>query len=144
MATSIRRCTATAARPVSRLLVTSPRQLLPPLPSTRSTLRHSFSTTPPPSTKYHLLFYTYVDNMVERRTPIRPLHLSHSQAYVDRQQLLLAGACPPEVKDAVLCFAASREEVEEYAKKDPYVKNGLVTDWKVKEWTVVMGTAMKK
>jgi uncharacterized protein YciI len=28
---------------------------------------------------------------------------------------------------------------EEFAKNDPYVKNGLITRWWVREWTVVLG-----
>ena len=104
----------------------------------------SSSPSPSPLCRYHLLLYTYVDNMIERRTPVRPLHLAHATPYVERQQLLLGGACPPEVKDAVLVFHATKEEVEEFAQKDPYVLNQLVEDWKVKEWTVVLGSAMKK
>ena len=28
---------------------------------------------------------------------------------------------------------------EEFAKNDPYVVNGLVTEWNVRPWTVVFG-----
>jgi uncharacterized protein len=28
---------------------------------------------------------------------------------------------------------------ERFAKNDPYVKNGLVTRWRVRPWTVVIG-----
>ena len=94
--------------------------------------------------RYHLLYYTYVDNMIERRTPVRPLHLAYATPYVERQQLLLGGACPPQLRKAVLVFHASKEEVEEFAQKDPYVLHQLVTDWRIREWTVVLGSAMKK
>jgi uncharacterized protein YciI len=40
----------------------------------------------------------------------------------------------------VLVFkAADRHVVEDFAKADPYVLNGLVTSWRVREWTTVMG-----
>jgi hypothetical protein len=29
--------------------------------------------------------------------------------------------------------------VEAFAKSDPYVTGGLVTEWKVREWTTVIG-----
>lgn len=34
--------------------------------------------------------------------------------------------------------AESKEEVEKFATQDPYVLNGLVTEWTVREWTVVV------
>ena len=44
------------------------------------------------------------------------------------------------VDGALLTFNASdRTVVEEFARKDPYVTGGLVTAWKVREWTVVLG-----
>ena len=45
----------------------------------------------------------------------------------------------------VKIFAASRSMelattiAEEFAKNDPYVKNGLITEWSVRPWTVVVG-----
>ena len=81
--------------------------------------------------------------MIERRTPVRPLHLKHATPYVQRGQLLLGGACPPEVKDAVLVFRGlDRAGVEGFVREDPYVVKGLVEEWRVKEWTVVLGSAM--
>ena len=144
MAAAIRGHAASIGHEAARRLLNTPHRLPIPTLLPRPQLQRSFATTTPNPPQYHLLLYTYVDRMVERRQPIRPLHLAHAQAYVERQQLLLAGACPPDVKDAVLCFAASRPEVEEFARKDPYVLNGLVTEWKVKEWAVVMGSAMNK
>ncbi len=44
------------------------------------------------------------------------------------------------VDAAVLLFqAASREAVERFAARDPYVLNGLVKSWRVREWTTVIG-----
>jgi proline iminopeptidase len=40
----------------------------------------------------------------------------------------------------VLVFRSdSREAAERFAREDPYVKEGLVTSWRVREWTVVIG-----
>jgi uncharacterized protein YciI len=29
--------------------------------------------------------------------------------------------------------------VERFARDDPYVRNGIVTKWRVREWTTVVG-----
>jgi uncharacterized protein len=40
----------------------------------------------------------------------------------------------------VLLFkGASPAAAESFAKADPYVTNGLVTTWRVREWTTVIG-----
>ncbi len=93
---------------------------------------------------HYILFYDFVDNMLERRVPHREAHLNYLQQAEDKGVLVLAGAFTNPVDGSALVFNAStKEEVEEFAKKDPYVLNGLITNWRVREWTVVVGTALK-
>ena len=41
---------------------------------------------------------------------------------------------------AAIVFKADTPAVAEaFAKADPYVLNGLVTSWRVREWTTVVG-----
>jgi uncharacterized protein YciI len=40
----------------------------------------------------------------------------------------------------VLVFKVrDRKAVEDFARADPYVVNGVVTKWQVREWTTVLG-----
>ncbi len=88
---------------------------------------------------YFALFYDTVDNFVERRQPYRAAHLAHVEHAHRDGRLLLAGALNP-ADGALLVFRADRaSEVEEFARNDPYVMNGLVKAWRVREWTVVIG-----
>ena len=92
---------------------------------------------------YFLLFYDYVDNVVERRAPYREAHLSLVREYVDQGELVLGGAFADPVDGAALAFkVAGRAKVEEFVGRDPYVVNGLVTGWWVRRWTVVVGMAL--
>ena len=87
-----------------------------------------------------LLFYDLVDDYIERRRALRPAHLELANAAQERGELVMAGALadPPDM--AVLVFDAdSPEVVERFAEADPYVVNGLVTSWRVRRWTVVIG-----
>jgi uncharacterized protein len=53
---------------------------------------------------------------------------------------LLGGAFADPVDGAVLFFSThSKDVVEAFAKVDPYVTGGLVTEWTVREWTTVIG-----
>ena len=92
---------------------------------------------------YFLLFYDYVENIVERRTPYREAHLEMVRSYVDRGELLLGGAFAHPADGAAIVFKVENQaEVEKFVERDPYVINGLVTAWRIREWTVVVGTAM--
>jgi uncharacterized protein YciI len=88
---------------------------------------------------YFALFYDTVDNFTERRQPYRQQHLAAvEQAHRDGR-LLLAGALKP-ADGALLIFKTdSAADVEAFARNDPYVVSGLVKDWRVREWTVVIG-----
>lgn len=91
---------------------------------------------------HYLLFYTYVPDVLERRPRFRGAHLKHAWAAKERGELVLAGALADPVDGGVLWFSApSRDVVERFATEDPYVTGGLVTEWKVREWTTVVGDA---
>jgi len=89
---------------------------------------------------HYLLFYDVVDNYAERRVPFRKDHIAHAQGAVARGDLVLGGAFANPVDGTVLLFkGASPAAAEAFAKADPYVVNGLVTNWRVREWTTVIG-----
>ena len=88
---------------------------------------------------YYALFYETVENFVERRKPFREQHLTLGRQWRADGRLVMAGAFNP-ADGALLVFRAdSAAEVEEFAKSDAYVANGLVKKWKIREWTVVVG-----
>ncbi len=89
---------------------------------------------------HYLLFYDVVPDYVERRVPLRGPHLAHARAAVARGELVLGGALAHPADGAVLLFRGdSPAAAEAFAAADPYVRNGLVTRWRVREWTTVVG-----
>jgi uncharacterized protein YciI len=89
---------------------------------------------------HYLLLYDYVPDIAERRGPYRAAHLVHARTAVDRGDLVLGGALANPIDGAVLLFRADSASVAEaFAQVDPYVLNGLVTRWRVREWTTVVG-----
>eukprot|EP01084_Bolivina_argentea_P031723 58717_1 len=90
--------------------------------------------------KYFCLFYDYVENVVEKRQPYRPAHLEYITQYVNDGKCKLAGAFADNFDGALIVFQCDdSSEVENFAKNDPYVLNGLVTNFKVRPWGVVTG-----
>ncbi|MGE5242744.1 MAG: YciI-like protein [Betaproteobacteria bacterium] len=87
---------------------------------------------------YYALFYETAADYLERRPMFRDRHLALARREHEAGRLVLAGALKPS--GALLVFdVPSAADVEAFAKADPYVLNGLVTAWRVKEWTVVIG-----
>jgi hypothetical protein len=88
---------------------------------------------------YHVLMYDVVDDFIERRAAIRTSHLELIHAARDRGDLLMAGAFQDPADGTLLVFRVeSASEVEDFAKADPYVTEGLVTDWRVRRWTEIL------
>ena len=89
---------------------------------------------------YWLLLYDLVDDYLERRPPYRDAHLALATAAHDRGELVLAGALADPADGALLVFKSeAAATAEEFARADPYVEAGLVKNWRVRQWTVVVG-----
>jgi hypothetical protein len=89
---------------------------------------------------YFLLIYKTVENYVEKRAPYRPEHLGYANAAHARGEIVMAGALAEPADSAIFVFKADSPAVaEDFARNDPYVKAGLIKEWSVRPWTVVIG-----
>lgn len=89
---------------------------------------------------HYVLFYDVVDDFVTKRAPFRAEHLALARQAYERGELVLAGALTEPVDGALLIFRGpSPQSAEAFAKTDPYVANGLVARWRVRQWVAVVG-----
>lgn len=89
---------------------------------------------------YYALFYEVVDDFVERRSPFREEHLRLAREAHRNGEIVLAGALAEPADGALLIFRGESPEVAtSFAHRDPYVRNGLVKNWDVRPWSVVIG-----
>jgi uncharacterized protein len=89
---------------------------------------------------HYLLIYDAAPDYVERRAAFRAEHLALARAAHARGELILGGALADPVDGAVLLFKCdSPSPFEAFVAADPYVKNGLVTRWRIRAWTTVVG-----
>ena len=89
---------------------------------------------------HYLLFYDLADDYLERRGEFRNVHLKLGWEAADRGELILGGALANPADGAILLFKGESPDVaEKFAKTDPYVMNGIVKSWRVREWTTVVG-----
>jgi uncharacterized protein YciI len=89
---------------------------------------------------YFALFYDVVDDFVARRAPFRAEHLRLAGEAHNRGDMVLAGALVEPADTALIIFhCADKYIAEDFARRDPYVVNGLVKKWSVRPWNVVVG-----
>jgi uncharacterized protein YciI len=89
---------------------------------------------------HYLLIYDVVDDYVERRAPLRAAHIRLAREAAARGELLLGGALANPPDQVYFLFKGdSPAAAEAFARSDPYVANGLVRRWRVREWTTVIG-----
>jgi uncharacterized protein len=89
---------------------------------------------------YYALFYDFVDDFMTRRTAFREEHLRLARESHARGELVLAGALTDAPATALLVFnTTDPTPAENFARHDPYVKNGVAKAWRVRPWTVVVG-----
>lgn len=94
--------------------------------------------------KHWLLTYTLTADFMDRRPEFRAEHLAMAIEATTRSELLLGGAALEAdggVKEALLLFAGDdASAAQAFAEADPYVREGLVVSWRVREWVTVAGS----
>jgi uncharacterized protein YciI len=89
---------------------------------------------------HYLLMVDLAPDYLARRGEFRNEHLKLGWEAKQRGELVLAGALADPADGAVLLFAGdSPDAAERFARADPYGAHGLVTAWRVRAWTTVIG-----
>lgn len=89
---------------------------------------------------HYLLMYDFAPDYMERRAEFRNEHLALAWQATERGEVVLGGALADPPDTGLLLFQCdSAAPAERFAQADPYVRNGLVTRWRVRKWTTVVG-----
>jgi len=88
---------------------------------------------------YFALQYNVVEDFANKRTPFRPAHLKEVREAHDRGEIVMAGALADPSEALIIFRGSDKSTAEKFAQNDPYVKQGLVKKWTVRQWTVVVG-----
>ena len=89
------------------------------------------------STKYVVL-YESSDNVHEKAPAHFPAHSERIQEFRSRGTLLMVGAFGDPQAEGSMAIFTSRDDAEEFATGDPFVLNGVVSRWEVREWNEVL------
>ena len=86
----------------------------------------------------YVLFYESAENVATNAPPHFPAHKGRLDAFHERGELLMVGTFgDPQTQGSMSVFA-SRAAAEEFARNDPFVTNGVVRRWEVRDWDEVL------
>jgi hypothetical protein len=82
----------------------------------------------------YVLLYESAENVADNAPPHAAAHREHWHPFRERGELLQIGPFgDPQAQGAMAVFT-TREAAEQYATGDPFVVNGVVRSWEVREW----------
>ena len=89
---------------------------------------------------YYALFYNVTEDYITRRAQFREEHIKLAKELNQRGELILGGAFSDPYDKTLLVFKVpDKSVIEDFVKKDPYYKNGLVKSYEIRQWAVVIG-----
>jgi uncharacterized protein len=86
----------------------------------------------------YVLFYESADDVVNRAPAHFPAHSERLDEFHARGDLLMVGTFGDPQTEGSMSIFASREGAEEFAAGDPFVLNGVVRAWHVREWNEIL------
>jgi uncharacterized protein YciI len=89
------------------------------------------------SVKY-VVFYESAEDVAARAPAFFTEHVARYEKYVADGSLLMIGTFADPQQDGSMAVFASRQAAEEFISGDPFVLNGVVSGWTIKEWNEVL------
>ena len=89
------------------------------------------------STKFVLL-YESADNVAEKAPAHFPAHSDRVDQFHRDGRLLMVGTFGDPQTEGSMAIFPTREAAEEFIAGDPFVLNGVVRGWHLREWNEVL------
>ena len=82
----------------------------------------------------YVLWGSYCENALEKRTPYRQDHLAGLAKLKEQGVLVTLGPTQDNTQVFGIYEAENEETVRQFVENDPYWKNGIWTDYQIKAW----------
>lgn len=87
----------------------------------------------------HVVLYTSADDVVTKAPPHFPAHKARLDEFHARGDLLLVGTFGHPQAQGSMAIFATRGAAEAFVAGDPFVLNGVVAAWEIREWNEIYG-----
>jgi uncharacterized protein YciI len=82
----------------------------------------------------YVLLYESADDVLARAPAHFEAHLAHGKAFHERGTLLMYGPFGDPQNEGSMAVFSSRDAAEEFVAGDPFVLNGVVRGWEIRDW----------
>lgn len=82
----------------------------------------------------YVVFYESADDVRSRAPAHFPAHVARWKTFRDNGTLLMIGTFANAQDEGSMAIFSTREAAEEFANGDPFVLNGVVRHWYIREW----------
>jgi uncharacterized protein YciI len=85
----------------------------------------------------YALFYESAEDVMSKAPVHMAAHRAHFQRFHEAGTLLMIGTFGDPQTEGAMGIFTTREAAEAFASGDPFVRNGVVREWHVREWDEV-------
>ena len=89
----------------------------------------------------YVLFYDSADDVLAKAPAHFPAHSARVDDFRARGELLIVGTFANPQEEGSMAIFTSRDAAEEFVAGDPFVLNGVVRNWEIREWNEVLAPA---
>ena len=86
----------------------------------------------------YVLFYESADDVIPKARVHFPAHSARLDAFHARGALLMVGTFGNPQDEGSMAIFTTRESAEEFVEGDPFVLNGVVRRWYIREWNEIL------
>jgi uncharacterized protein YciI len=86
----------------------------------------------------YVLLYESADDVRSKAPAYFQAHCAHWDGFRARGELLMIGTFGDPQTEGSMCIFSTRGAAEEFVKGDPFVLNGVVRSWQIRDWNEVL------
>jgi uncharacterized protein YciI len=86
-----------------------------------------------------VVLYASAPDVLTKAPAHFPAHKQRLDAFHDRGDLLLVGTFGDPQAEGSMAIFVSREAAEAFVAGDPFVRNGVVAAYEIRDWTEIYG-----
>lgn len=86
----------------------------------------------------YVLFYESADDVASKAPAHFPAHSARLDEFHSHGTLLMVGTFGNPQEEGSMAVFTTREAAEQFARGDPFVLNGVVRNWFIREWDEVL------
>jgi hypothetical protein len=87
----------------------------------------------------YVLLYESADDVATKAPEHFPAHHARLMEFHARGELLMVGPFGDAQTQGSMGIFATREGAEAFVRDDPFVRNGVVRAWEIRDWNEILG-----